>query len=214
MVSASLIESLTAQRTAALNAALLKHPDIALAVTVHAMALQVFYRGFRSDTALQITANAAPLHRVEGSQASAAIEAAQEAWAGCIPHGPEEMFAWCLAQPLERLLELLAFCSAQTINATILKQERDVTSRMQHAALLADALKLDMAAWFIPTAANYFGKVSKAQIIEALREVKGAVAPAWSDMKKADLAALAEREIAGSGWLPEPLRSAVPAQET
>ncbi len=69
-----------------------------------------------------------------------------------------------------------------------------------------------MAAWFTPTAANY--KVSKAQIVEALREVKRAIAPAWSDMKKADLAALAEREIAGSGWLPEPLRAPVPARET
>ena len=111
-------------------------------------------------------------------------------------------------------MELLAFCTAQTVNAIILKQERDATSRMQHAALLADALKLDMTTWFTPTAANYFGKISKAQIIDALREVKGAVAPAWSGMKKAELAALAEREIAGSGWLPEPLRAPAVVQET
>jgi ParB family chromosome partitioning protein len=211
--AASLIESLTAQRSAALNAALITCPLVALAAVVHAMAAQVFYNQSREDRVLQISAIAASLRRVEGSQASAAIEAAQATRAGCIPNGPDELFVWCLAQPLEKLLELLAFCTAQTVNATILKQERNATARTQQAALLADAVKLDMAAWFTPTAANYFGKVSKAQIIEALREIKGAAAPAWSEMKKADLAALAEREIAGSGWLPEPLRAHAPAQE-
>jgi ParB family chromosome partitioning protein len=83
---------------------------------------------------------------------------------------------------------------------------------MRHASMLADSLSLDMAAWFTPTAANYFSKVSKSAIIEALRDVKGAVAPAWSAMKKTDLAALAERSLAGTGWLPEPLRTPVAAQ--
>ena len=71
----------------------------------------------------------------------------------------------------------------------------------------------DITAWFTPTAANYFGRVSKPQILTALQEAKGVPpAPAWSGMKKAELAALAEREIAGKGWLPMPLRfTAAPA---
>lgn len=128
-----------------------------------------------------------------------------------MPSDSADLLAWCLAQKQDLLMDLLAFCAAQTVNAVLLKTEWDATSRMQHAALLADAVKLDMTAWFVPTAANYFGKISKAQIIDALREVKGAIAPAWSAMKKTDLAAIAEREIAGTGWLPEPLRAAVPA---
>ena len=59
---------------------------------------------------------------------------------------------------------------------------------------------------------NYFGRISKAGIIEALREVKGAVARAWSGMKKAELASLAERELAGTGWLPDILRAAAAMQ--
>ncbi|MBB3481922.1 MULTISPECIES: hypothetical protein [unclassified Rhizobium] len=40
-----------------------------------------------------------------------------------------------------------------------------------------------------------------------LCEAKGTpAAPAWSRMKKAELAALAAREVAGTGWLPEVLR--------
>ena len=211
---ASLIESLTAQRSAALNAALLERPDIALAATVHAMALQVFYNGARGDTVLQIMASGQSLHRVTDSPAHAAIETLRDQWGEHIPGDPADLFAWCLAQPQDRLMGLLAFCAGQTVNAVLLKSERAATARMEHAALLADALKLDMAAWFTPTAANYFSRVSKAAIIETLRDIKGDVAPAWSGMKKADLASLAERTAAGTGWLPEPLRAPATAPAT
>jgi ParB family chromosome partitioning protein len=209
--SAGLIESLTAHRSAALNAALLERPEVALAATVHAMAFRVFYNGSREDTVLQIAASAASLHRVEDSPAVRAIETARQQWVERMPGDPGDLFAWCLEQPQDRLMELLAFCAAQTVNAVRLKTERDATSRMQHATFLADAVKLDMAVWFTPTAANYFGKTSKGQIIDALREVKGAVAPAWTGMKKSELAALAERQVAGTGWLPEPLRDPAPS---
>ena len=96
---------------------------------------------------------------------------------------------------------------AQSIDAvqtkTPLNQER-----IAFTDTLASALGLDMGKWFKPTAENYFLKVSKAHILDALREAKGNVAPAWAEMKKADLAGLAERQIAGTGWLPELLRAA------
>jgi ParB family chromosome partitioning protein len=64
-----------------------------------------------------------------------------------------------------------------------------------------------MANWFTPTAGNYFSRISKAGIIEALKAYKGSVAPAWGKAKKTDLAAIAERELSGSGWVPEIFRS-------
>ncbi len=108
-----------------------------------------------------------------------------------------------------------AFCVARTVNAILLKADRPDSGRIKHAECLAKALHLDMAAWFTPTAANYFSRISKAGIIAALKEQKGAEAPSWSGMKKTDLAALAEREIAGTGWLPELLRPlAIQAPDT
>jgi ParB family transcriptional regulator, chromosome partitioning protein len=204
---ASLIESLTAHRSAALNAALLERPDVALAATVHTLAHQVFYNTAHADTVLQITANVSSLRRVEESSAHGLIESAAQ-----LPSHPADLFAWCLGLPHDTLLKLLVFCVARTVNAVQLKADRPDSPRMEHAARLAEALNRDMAAWFTPTAANYFSRVSKAGIVEALREVKGSVAPAWDGMKKADLAALAERQIAGTGWLPEPLRK--PTTET
>ena len=109
-------------------------------------------------------------------------------------------------------MALLGFCAAQTVNAIRRKIDGDAAGRIEHAARLAEAVKLDMTQWFTPTAANYFGKIGKAQVIDSLREAKGSVAPAWNAMKKSELAALAERQIAGTGWLPEPLRAQAPTE--
>ena len=68
-----------------------------------------------------------------------------------------------------------------------------------------------MTAWFTPTAENYFGRLSKAAIIDSLLDAKGAVASAWATMKKSELASLAERELAGTRWLPHILRAPSPA---
>jgi ParB family chromosome partitioning protein len=150
------------------------------------------------------------LQDVEGSRAHQFIEAARQHWLSQLPGEPNSLFAWCLAQNGDTLRGLLTFCASQTINAVLLKADRPDSARMQQAACLAEALHLDMAAWFTPTAANYFGRISKARIIETLREVKGSVAPAWDKLKKADLAALAQRETSGIRWLPEILRSSAP----
>ncbi len=51
-------------------------------------------------------------------------------------------------------------------------------------------------------------------ILEALSEAgRPARTRAWSKLKKTELAALAEREIRGTGWLPQPLRVMVDAAE-
>jgi ParB family transcriptional regulator, chromosome partitioning protein len=207
---ASLVENLTALRSAALTAALMERSDIALASTVHTMATQLFYGGSHPETALQITARLAYFSRVEESSAAKLIGDAGERWAERIPCNPDDLFAWCVAQDAETLMGLLAFCVANTVNTVLLKADKPASPRFKHADQLAQALKLDMTAWFTPTALNYFAKVSKAAIIEAMREVLGASAPAWEGMKKVELAALAERKIAGTGWLPAVLRAPAP----
>jgi ParB family chromosome partitioning protein len=71
---------------------------------------------------------------------------------------------------------------------------------------VAAALQLDMKAYFTPTAKNYFSRIGKPQILEAIQAVKGQPpAPAWEKLKKAELAQEAD-QIAGTGWLPEILR--------
>lgn len=211
---ASLVENLTTHRSAALTAALMERPDVALAATVHALASHLFYGGAGGSSALQITGRPVFFHRIEGTQLAKVIGDAGEIWADRIPCNPNDLFGWCLSQDADTLQGLLAFCVANTVNAVLLKTDSPAAPRFEHSKQLAEALKLDMTGWFTPTAANYFGKVSKTAIIEAMREALGATAPAWDGMKKAELAALAERKLAGTGWVPALLRVAPREQVT
>ena len=53
-----------------------------------------------------------------------------------------------------------------------------------HARHKLLTLQLDMADWFRPTWTNYSSRIGKADILAALREAKGATAPAWEKGQK------------------------------
>jgi ParB family chromosome partitioning protein len=202
-LSAPLLESLTKHRTVALSAELSKRPDIALAAVVHALASTTFHGGF-SDSSLQISGHAQSLEEASGSTSFTHLESTRESWGSIIPGKPDDLLEWCLGQPTNVLLDLLAFCAATTVNAVRIKNDRLKSSRFQHADLLAAALKLDMKEHFAPTSANYFSKIGKPQILEALKEVDAT--PPSNSMKKTDMAKYAEQQVAGKGWLPNVLR--------
>ena len=73
-------------------------------------------------------------------------------------------------QPQDILLDLLACCAACTVNAVQSKSDSVDNERSLHADRLAAALRLDMAVWFTPTAANYFRRISKTGILAAFQE--------------------------------------------
>jgi len=87
------------------------------------------------------------------------------------------------------------------------KEDRDNSPRLTDADRLAAALGLSMAEWFTPNAENYYQRVGKPQIIADITEAtKRPAKLTWDKLKKSELAALAERETAGTGWLPKPIR--------
>jgi ParB family chromosome partitioning protein len=71
-----------------------------------------------------------------------------------------------------------------------------------------------MNQWFTPTAANFFDRISKSQIQRALAEAGKTADNRTATLKKMQLAQFAETQIAGTGWLPQPLRISSPAVET
>ncbi len=80
-----------------------------------------------------------------------------------------------------------------------------VTPRaMQHqsGAELAQAVGLDMAGWWKPTAEGYFNHVSKAVILEAVQQFAPSHVTRLSKLKKTDIASEAERLAEGTGWMP------------
>jgi ParB family transcriptional regulator, chromosome partitioning protein len=203
--SAKLVQSLTAARSAAMGAALSGNPVVALAAVTHAMALSVF-KSPADDGRLQVSAKVTKYS--DESKGANELTHSYEQWAERLPRESAALFTWCLEQEQCTLLELLAFCAACTVDAVTAKQGSD-SRRMAHADALASALSLDMAQWFTPTAQNYFSRVGREQIVSAICEAKGAPRKrSWDKLKKSELAALAEREIAGTSWLPKLLAAA------
>jgi ParB family chromosome partitioning protein len=211
-LSAALVTDLTAHRSAAIAAVLCDKPDIALAAVVHAMARELFHRAGRGGSCLQVSVKATGHHGFLANPAACkgieALDATLERWGERLPGNPADLWQWCLAQPRETLLDLLAVCAACAVDAVIRKGERADGERIKHSDALTQALSLSMSDWYTPTADGYFSRIGKPQILDAYKQAKGAdPAPAWLKLKKADLAKRVAKAIAGTGWLPEPLRT-------
>lgn len=74
---------------------------------------------------------------------------------------------------------------------------------------LADQLGLNMANWWEADGPRYLSNVPKALILEAVSEARGKDAAAKiANMKKDAIVAEAGKLLAGTGWLPKPLRGA------
>lgn len=208
--SEKLMRDLTAHRTAALQAALMQDPQVALATLVHRMAETVFSQYGRGNDVVKVHVHVTSDHSLaqsatgyEDSPAGALLMRAATEWGERLPGDPEALFRWLLAQPRDVLLDLLAYCTARSIDA-VAARERTV----DQSDAIAEALGLDMADWWVPTAANYFGHVSKAKALEAVQEATGEHdTPAVAAMRKAEAAAYCARRLEGTRWLPSPLRS-------
>lgn len=187
-------------------------PDVALTAVVHALALNVFYPGCRSESCLRLSARpgfpAASMANSGNCRAIADIEREHDRFGDHLPANPDALWNWLLERSRDELLDLLAFIAARSVDVMQRRDDRAGTSRLVHGNALAGALQLDMAVWFSPTAESYFSRVSRAQILDAIDDATGSHAPALEKLKKSELAVRAEQLVAGKAWLPEPLRIA------
>ena len=77
---------------------------------------------------------------------------------------------------------------------------------------LAQAVGLDMAAWWQPTAEGYFKHVPKAVVLQAVGEFAPESVNRLAKLKKADIASEAERLADGTGWMPAIFKAEGPQQ--
>ncbi|SDR63814.1 chromosome partitioning protein, ParB family [Rhizobiales bacterium GAS113] len=210
-LSERLVTELTAQRTLALRDALANAPDIAFVAVLHALCLSAFYH-YASDTCLEITAKSSGFGTqapgLNDTPSAKAIEARHDAWARQLPEEPGDLWDALVAFDDDSRTALFAHCASVTVNVVKEPWNRR-PGAFEHGDRLARAVDLDMAAaGWAPTVDNYLGRVTKAHILEAVREAKGEASAQLIDhLKKADMAKEAERLLACTGWLPEPLRT-------
>lgn len=214
--SATLVEDLTAQRTAAIRLEFAKNHHAALASVVHTLLLQTVLSHSRDHSCLDIVLTskslAAGMKAPQNSLGLAGLAELSERFGDHVPGNPADIFQWCLERDQHELVELLAFAAAHAIDAVQDKYDFRKTQRA-HADVLAQALNLDMTMYFEATAESYFNHLTRDGIEAALTEIKGPdFASGIARMKKAEAAAYAEAQTKGTAWLPSPLRSATTPQ--
>ncbi len=218
-----LVGQLTAHRTLALQQALAENPHVAMTALLHRMVMERY--SYAAPTGcLEISIR----HRNLASQGSdlaesvsaKAIDERYEAWRTDIPSDEDVLWDWIAGLDDASRMALLAHCVSYGVNALYERpndhsaagpSQHSLARRLAGADRLAHATGLDMVvdAGWRPTVANYFGIVTKAHILAAVREGAGERAVSLIEhLKKGDMAAQAERLLADTGWLPEPLRTA------
>ena len=131
------------------------------------------------------------------SSAAVALHELQQAWGGKLPENSAELFAVLLAMEQGELVKLLAVCVASTVDVVT-----PHATAHQPGKELAQAVGLNMAAWWQPSAEGYFKHVSKAVTLQAVGEFAPEHVTRLAKLKKADIASEAERLADGTGWMP------------
>lgn len=202
-LSDRLAQRLSAHRTAALQIEVARHPHVALAALVHGM-VQTVLQGSHYGHDLPLGVSLKVQDRLEGmapdvpeSPAAVALRELQEVAGEALPQDSADLFAALQAKSQDELVRLLAVCVASTVDVVTPR-----ATQQQPGAELAQAVGLDMATWWKPTAEGYFRHIAKPAILEAVHQYAPAHVTRLSKLKKGDIASEAERLADGTGWMP------------
>ncbi|MDF2113968.1 ParB/RepB/Spo0J family partition protein [Roseiarcaceae bacterium H3SJ34-1] len=215
-----LITELTAHRTLALRDAVATSPHIAMTALLHKLVSDTFQHRAATgclDANVRHIFFPAQADELKDSPSAKSVAERHEAWKVDVPADDAALWDWLAALDETSRMALLAHCVSYGVNALYEKpnpysgsgvSEHGLKVRLSQAERLARATGMDMVeAGWRPTVSNYLGRVTKARILEAVREGAGERAAQLIDhMKKGDMAKEAERLLADTGWLPEPLR--------
>lgn len=202
--SEKLLLNLTAHRTAAVQSALVVNPDVALVAVVHRLVLTFVYDRYSDLSAVQIKEEQ-PMNSMDRAapgikelpqyeQLSLSVLAVTR----LLPRNPNELFGWLLEQSQTALLNILAVCTALSLNGVSRTENPNAINA------LVGALELDLSAYWKPTRETYFDHVSKDRIAAVVSEVVSKEQGArLAKMKKGEAAQEAEKLLADRNWLPE-----------
>lgn len=212
-LSDRLAQRLSAHRTAALQIEVARHPRVALAALVHGMVQEVLQDSHSGHdllvgVSLKIQDRLASIAPdVEQSSAALALRQLQDAAGKALLEDGAARFAALLKMDQDELVNLLAVCVAATVDVVTLR----ATPRLPGTEL-AQAVGLDMATHWQPSAEGYFKHIPKAAILQAVGEFAPDHVNRLAKLKKADIASEAERLADGTGWMPAIFRAGESAQ--
>jgi ParB family chromosome partitioning protein len=215
-----LVSELTAHRTLALRDAIAVNPHVAMTALLHRFITDCFLpHSTKGCLEAQVREVHLPAQAedLRDSASAKAIQDRHERWGDHIPADDAALWDWLTDLDDGSRMDLLAHCVSFGVNALHEKpnpysgmgvSQHGLEIRLSQADRLAHSTGLDMVAvGWQPTVGNYLGRVTKPRILEAVREGAGdRAAELIGHLKKGDMAKEAERLLADTGWLPEPLR--------
>ncbi|CCE06775.1 putative ParB-like nuclease (fragment) [Bradyrhizobium sp. STM 3843] len=188
-----------------------EQPDVAIVAVTHALAAQIFYIGANAHVVgIQPVKTDLATHAagIEDIPAGKAWSDRHSNWARQMPRDIAELWDFVAELDHDSRMALFAHCTALTVNAVKLPFDLRPHA-LAAASRLAGAIALDMTGYWRPTVQSYLGRVTKATILQAVREgVSDEAADRLSGLKKAEMAAAAEQLLAATDWLPPLLRTA------
>ncbi|MFK0207731.1 ParB/RepB/Spo0J family partition protein [Agrobacterium sp. NPDC090283] len=215
--SAALVEELTAIRTAAMRVELANRPAIALAALLYPLVGHIFLGSYASiDAAVEVSGQrrelAPSIKEPAEARPLATWQTMKEAWGDTLPGQPADLWVWLLEQPIDKLLELLAFVTAANMNGVKAKHDQS-KGRLANADHIAEAVNLDMRTHWTADA-TFLTRLSKAGIAEVLEDAGCApqLVRAVEKAPKAEAVQEAEKLLAGKGWLPPLFRAQASAE--
>ena len=222
-LSATLIDELATRRRQILAAHVASDPGLALDLTIFLMAQNVVFEQAHipNHSTLKSSAAGFPIFgfRDEGSMASQTIDDQRQkldtSWAG-LPTMTARFDAF-RALDDEARGAWVAYSIARTLEPTLNVAEGYRSNGFHdHLGRLLD---IQVENWWRPTAENFFGRVKKIVMLEALEEIGGPILRGrYKDAKKGDLAGtcaslcngqgIVEAEIRekATAWLPDAMR--------
>jgi ParB family chromosome partitioning protein len=217
-ISLPLVTKMSSERTLCVQAALMQNTPIAVALLAWKLCKSAFAFGGYSDNPLQVrldcSLSALSREAPSGKEGVAylALMQEQERLAALLPEGWEKDFTTFFTLDAKTLMALMGFCTAVGIDGVQTREHNRTSSSSLDK--LETALGFDMRDWWQPTKDNFFGLLSKAQIVSALNEVGASGAARDAEkMKKGDAAERAEDIMAGNRWVPVWLQGPKPKAE-
>ncbi|MCW6015927.1 ParB N-terminal domain-containing protein [Serratia marcescens] len=206
-LSQVLVSSLSAERTLAVSAALAQNTNVAIALHTFTLARRVFDAGYFYvlHTSVESMRSGCLSQSEEAGSASGIanlkLNEMHESWLNQFPDNWSESFEWLLAWPQGDVLGLLAYCVSHGLDGrdSYLKDKR-VGTKLDS---VEKALDFQIGEWWKPTCDNYFSRIGKDQIVDALNSAgESGKAKDAEGMKRKEAAEFAAAVLSETGWLP------------
>ena len=209
-LSAALVKSLSSERTLAVQAALAAQPQMALVIFVHDCLKSTFTTHSYTASTLKVSLHAHTGNLLDNAPtandglAMQHLNAMHDAWQAQLPDNWHESWDWLLAWDTQQLISVMGYCLAKTLNGASERLSHKDSKAGKELEPVEAMLGFTLRDWWLPTKANFFGRISKEQISDSLSQagLDGAARDVLK-MKKAEAAELAEEKITLTGWVPD-----------